>query len=226
VTKKGQQKLKNCSYLFINSLFNQLGLNKLCQNIAKQYEFHYDFSEILATLVSTRILFPGSKKQSYEDAQNYLEKPSFQQHDIYRSLDVLAENSELIQEHVYKQSLHLVNRNTRLLYYDCTNYYFEIEQESGMKKYGKSKEHRPNPIVQMGLFMDGNGLPLAFSVFDGNQNEQTSMRPLEKRIMKDFDLSQFVVCTDAGLSSDANKRFNDRGDRAFITTVSIKKIEK
>jgi len=113
-----------------------------------------------------------------------------------------------------------------VLYYDCTNYFFEIEQEEGLKQYGYSKEHRPNPIVQMGLFMDGDGLPLAFSIQEGNTNEQTTLKPLEKKIFKDFEFSKFVVCTDAGLSSAANRKFNDIGGRAFITTQSVKKLKK
>jgi len=112
-----------------------------------------------------------------------------------------------------------------VLYYDCTNYFFEIEQDEGLKQYGYSKEHQPKPIVQMGLFMDGDGLPLAFSIQEGNTNEQTTLRPLEKKILSDFELSKFVVCTDAGLSSAANRKFNDVMGRAFITTQSIKMLK-
>ena len=117
-------------------------------------------------------------------------------------------------------------RNTSILYYDCTNYFFEIEQESGLRQYGPSKEHRPNPITQMGLFMDGDGIPLAFSVTAGNTNEQITLTPLEEKILNDFKLSKFIVCTDAGLASNANRKFNDKNDRAFITTQSIKKLKK
>ena len=112
------------------------------------------------------------------------------------------------------------------MYYDCTNYFFEIEQAEGLKQYGYSKEHRPNPIVQMGLFMDGNGIPLAFCVSSGNTNEQTTLKPLEKKIISDFKLSKFVVCTDAGLSSTDNRKYNSMGERAFVTTQSVKKLKK
>jgi len=142
-----------------------------------------------------------------------LEGPSYHLHDVYRALDVIDDSSDMIQEHLYKNSASLAERDSRILYYDCTNYYFEIEQEDGIRKYGRSKEHRPNPIVQMGLFMDGKGLPLAFSVFPGNESEQPSMKPLEKKIIEDFGLSKFIVCTDAGLASSANRRFNTRGVR-------------
>ena len=127
---------------------------------------------------------------------------------------------------MYKNSLKVSKRNTHILYYDCTNYFFEIEQESGLRQYGPSKEHRPNPITQMGLFMDGDGIPLAFSITAGNTNEQITLTPLEEKILEDFKLSKFIVCTDAGLASNANRKFNDKGDRAFITTQSIKKLKK
>ena len=120
----------------------------------------------------------------------------------------------------------VAQRNTHILYYDCTNFFFEIEQEEGLRQYGISKEHRPNPIVQMGLFMDGDGIPLAFNISPGNTNEQVTLTPLEEKLLQDFELSKLVVCTDAGLASTANRKFNDKKDRAFITTQSIKKLKK
>ena len=120
----------------------------------------------------------------------------------------------------------VVKRNNHILYYDCTNYYFEIEQDDEFRKYGKSKEHRPNPIVQMGLFMDGDGIPLAFNVFPGNRNEQPSMKPLEEKIIKNFGFDRFVVCTDGGLGSDDNRLFNDIEGRAFIVTQSLKSLSE
>ena len=177
-------------------------------------------------MIYTRILDPDSKRSSFQTAQKYLETPTYQLHDVYRALSVLAENSDLIQAEAYKNSGFLGKRNDRVLYYDCTNYYFEIEQEDGQKRYGKSKEHRPNPIVQMGLFTDGNGIPLAFSLFPGNQNEQTSVKPLEKKILQDFHCEKFVYCSDAGLGSENNRVFNHMGQRAFIVTQSIKKLPK
>jgi transposase len=117
-------------------------------------------------------------------------------------------------------------RNDKILYYDCTNYFFEIEQEDGEKKYGKSKEHRPNPIIQMGLFMDGDGIPLAFSLFPGNANEQTSLKPLEQKVIREFGCQKFIYCSDAGLGSEAIRNFNHMGERAYIVTQSIKKLPK
>ena len=118
-------------------------------------------------------------------------------------------------------------RNDAILYYDCTNYFFEIEQEEdGDRKYGKGKEHRPNPIIQMGMFMDGDGIPLAFSLFPGNANEQTSLKPLEGKVLQDFGCTKFIYCSDAGLGSEAIKKINHAGERAFIVTQSIKKLNK
>ena len=132
---------------------------------------------------------------------------------------------DFIQSELYKNSCKYMKRNNNILYYDCTNYYFEIEEENGLKQYGPSKEHRPNPIVQMGLFMDGNGIPLAFDITPGNTNEQKTLKPLEEKIIKDFKNSEFVVCTDAGLASIDNRKFNNTNKRKFITTQSIKKLK-
>ena len=118
-----------------------------------------------------------------------------------------------------------MKRNDTVLYYDCTNYFFEIEEECGLRQYGKSKENRPNPIIQMGLFLDGDGIPMSFDMFEGNTNEQKTMKPLEEKIIKDFHSSKFVVCTDAGLASNTNRKFNNMSGRSFITAQSIKRLK-
>ena len=215
----------NVGYLFLQRIYYQLGLPSICKKIKKNNHFEYDLDSILSRLIYGRILFPSSKLSCFEQAKTLLEQPDFDLHQIYRALSVLAENSDLIQAELYKRSKKVVTRKTGILFYDCTNFFFELEQESGLKQYGASKEHRPNPIVQMGLFMDRSGFPLAFCINPGNQNEQLSLKPLEQQIMRDFELSRFVVCTDAGLSSDANRRFNNYGERSFITTQSIKKMK-
>lgn len=145
---------------------------------------------------------------------------------VYRTLDILYEHLELYQKHLYKNSLKISNRNTNILYYDCTNYYFEIETEDEFRKYGQSKDHKPNPIVQMGLFMDGDGIPLAFKISPGNTNEQTTVIPLERQIIKDFELSNFVYVADAGLNSNDVRLFNSMLNRDYIVTQSIKKLPK
>ena len=215
----------NVGYLFLQDIYHSLGLPKICDKISNKYKFDFDLNDILSMLVYSRIIAPGSKMSSLESAQKFLEQPKCSLHQIYRALEILAKENDFFQAELYKNSQSVIERNKEVLYYDCTNYYFEIEDEDDFRKYGVSKEHRPNPIVQMGLFMDSDGIPLAFSVFDGKQNEQPSMTPLEKKIIKDFDTSDFIVCTDSGLSSTANRKFNSIQGRNFITTQSIKKLK-
>lgn len=221
-----QQNIFNCGYLFIEKIYYELKLNNICNNISKKYNFNFDLNDILSKLVYGRIIFPSSKLATNELSKKFLEQPKFELQHIYRALEIIAKENDFIQSELYKNSLHVMKRNTGVWYYDCTNYFFEIEEENGIKQYGISKEHRPNPIVQMGLFMDGNGMPLAFNINSGNTNEQVTMTPLEEKIIKDFELSKFVVCTDAGLASNNNRKFNDKDDRTFITTQSIKKLKK
>ena len=219
-----RQKLFTGGYLFLQSVYYRLKMDSICRKIRYRYQFKYDLNAILSDLIYTRILEPSSKFSSFKAAQRFLEPPSYELHDIYRALSVLAKELDFIQAEVYKNSFFLGKRNDKILYYDCTNYYFEIEQESGDKKYGKSKEHRPNPILQMGLFTDGDGLPLAFSLFPGNHNEQKSLKPLETKILQQFGCQKFIYCSDAGLASEENRVFNHLGQRAFIVTQSIKKL--
>ena len=215
----------NAGYLFLQDIYYSLELDKICASISEKYKFDYDLNDILSMLVYSRIITPGSKLSSLESSQRFLEQPKCELHQVYRVLEVIAKENDFFQSELYKNSQNVINRNKEVLYYDCTNYYFEIEDKDDFRKYGVSKEHRPNPIVQMGMFMDANGIPLAFSFFDGNQNEQPSMSPLEQKIIKDFDTSDFIVCTDAGLSSTANRKFNSIQGRGFVTTQSIKKLK-
>ena len=212
-------------YLFLQRIYHALSVNKICRKLRDKYKFKYDINAILSDLIYARILEPSSKRSSYKTASEFMEKPSYKLHDIYRALDVLGNECDFIQSEVYKNSRLIGKRNDKILFYDCTNYYFEIEQEDGKKMYGKSKEHRPNPIVQMGMFMDGDGIPLAFSVFPGNANEQTSLKPLEEKVLSDFECQKFIYCSDAGLGSESIRNFNHIGERSFIVTQSIKKLK-
>ena len=223
---RGEQRLYSGGYLFLQRIYHDLGIDKICKKIAERHKFEFDIDSILSRLVYGRIIFPASKIATYELSKKFFEQPNFEVQHIYRALEVIGGETDFIQAELYKRSTKVIDRKTGVLYYDCTNYFFEIEQEENLKQYGYSKEHRPNPIVQMGLFMDGDGLPLAFSIQEGSTNEQTTLKPLEKKILSDFELSKFVVCTDAGLSSAANRKFNDIGGRAFITTQSVKKLKK
>lgn len=220
------QRSFNGGYLFLQQLYHQLGLHKISKDISKKYKFTFNLDSILSRLLYGRILFPSSKLNTYQQSEKLLEPGDFELQHIYRALEVIAKETDFIQSQLYENSLSISKRNDSILYYDCTNYFFEIEEEDGLKQYGFGKDHKPNPIVGMGLFMDGDGIPLAFSINSGNVNEQTTLKPLEEKILKDFELSKFIVCTDAGLSSADNRKFNDKSGRAFITTQSVKKLKK
>lgn len=224
--KKDIDRSINAGYLFLQDIYYDLRFDNTFRNITNKYKFDYDIDAIFSDLVYSRIIEPGSKLSSHQTAKSFLEAPKYELHDVYRALSIIALESDYIQSEIYRNSNLLIKRNNRVLYYDCTNYYFEIEDEDELRKYGKSKEHRPNPIVQMGLLMDGDGIPLAFNIFEGNKNEQLSLKPLEEKIIKEFDFTKFVVCTDAGLASKTNKLFNSILDRAFIITQSLKKLNK
>ena len=215
----------NIGYLFLQDIYYKLGLNNICNEITDKYQFKFDLNDILSKLIYSRILFPASKLKTLELSKRFLEQPNFEYQHIERTLPILCKENDFIQSELYKNSKNYSTRNNRVLYYDCTNFFFEIECEDDFRKYGKSKENRPNPIVQMGLFMDGDGIPLSCEITPGNTNEQTTLQPLEQKILDDFELSEIVVCTDAGLASKANRKFNDKNSRKFITTQSIKQLK-
>ncbi len=215
-------------YLFVQKMYYQMNLPNVFRNIENRHKFEYDLNAIFSDLVYVRILCPSSKLSSYEAAKSFLEPPKYELHDVYRALSVLTKESDYIQSEIYRNSNLILDRDKRILYYDCSNYSFEIEQEDedGLRHYGKAKNHKPSPIVQMGLFMDSDGIPLGFSLFNGNENEQKSLIPLEKTILDNYGLEKVVVCTDAGLSGYDNKFFNSRNNKAYISTQSIKKLKK
>lgn len=213
-------------YLFLQNLYYNLGLNKISKEIEQKHKFTFSLDDILSRLIYGRILSPSSKRSTIEFSKKLLEYKDIELHHFYRALEIISQEFDFIQEQLYKNSQKLVSRNTDVLYYDCTNFYFEIEEDDEFRKYGVSKENRPNPIVEMGLFMDADGIPLAFSLHSGSTNEQTTLKPLERKIVKDFKASEFIVCTDAGLSSRANKLYNSMSGRGYVTTQSIKKLPK
>ena len=222
---KGVNCSVNAGYLFLQDIYYSLGLDKICAEISDNTKATYQLNNILADLCYARILSPSSKRASLEFAKQFLEVPTYDLQHVYRGLGDLASKNDLFQARLYQNSKNVMERNTGILYYDCTNYYFEIEEEDNFRKYGLSKEHRPNPIVQMGLLMDADGMPLSFCLFNGNENEQPSLTPLEQKVIDDYGVKKFVVCTDAGLSSTANRKFNNVANRKFVTTQSIKKLK-
>lgn len=226
IIDKNIQTSFNVGYLFLQDIYYKLGLNSICNTISDKYQFKFDLNDILSKLVYSRILFPASKLKTLELSKRFIEQPNFEYQHIERALPILCKENDFIQSELYKNSKNYMSRNNRVLYYDCTNFFFEIECEDDFRKYGKSKENRPNPIVQMGLFMDGDGIPLACEITPGNTNEQVTLKPLEEKIIKDFELADIVVCTDAGLASTANRKFNNASSRKFITTQSIKKLKE
>lgn len=212
-------------YLFLQSIYHELGLDDICADITKRHSYKFDLDAILSRLVYGRVLSPSSKTSTCRFSETLIEPPTFSDHQVFRSLEVLAKENNFIQSKLYKNSKKVVPRRDKILYYDCTNFFFEVEEADGFRNYGRSKEHRPNPLVQMGLFMDASGMPLACHIDPGNTNEQTTLIPLEEKILEDFSLSKFIVCTDAGLSSQANRKFNSVKNRQFITTQSIKTLK-
>lgn len=234
VVDKGEHPLRHGGDLMLLGLYNRLGLPRICEAITKGSRVKYDLNGILQTLVTSRILFPCSKSRTMELAQNFVKPPKFKENDMYRSLSLLSGHIDRIQAEVYRNSLNILPRHDKMIFYDCTNYYFEIEDNDpdiidretgefipGLRKSGKSKEHRPNPIVQMGMFMDYDGIPLAFKIFPGNESEQKSLQPLEEVLNSRFGMTDYVVSTDAGLASEDNRRYNMAEGREYICVQSI-----
>ena len=218
----------NVGYLFLKKLYNDLRIKDICNNIQDKYKFHFDLNEILSYLIYARIIYPSSKLETFKQCQNFIEQPQFKLHDEYRALSYIAENMDYIQEQLFNNSKTVINRNSKVIYYDCTNYFFEIDEDDDLRKYGISKEHRPNPIVGMVLFMDGDGLPLSCNIYPGNKNEQCTLIPEETKIVNNFKLdnTKIILCTDAGLASDEIKKFNIKDNRGFVITQSLKKLKE
>ena len=218
------KRLLSAGYLFLQDILYSMKFKNIIRNIDNRHDYDFSLENIFSDLIYARILDPCSKRESFETAKSFLEPPRYQLHDVYRALSIIAEEDDYIQSEIYRNSNFVINRNNKVLYYDCTNYFFEIEEEKGIRKYGASKEHRPNPIVQMGLFTDGNGIPLAFCIHPGNTNEQVTAIPLEKEVRKMLGGTRFIYCADAGLGSYNIRKFNSMGGNAFIVTQSIKKL--
>lgn len=231
---KGDSPLRIGGDMMLIPLYSKLGLPRICSEIMKTSKAKFDLDEILKTLITGRLLFPCSKQRTFEKAQQLVRPPKFSEADMYRALSLLSGHIDDIQASVYVNSTKFMERKDRIIYYDCTNYYFEIEDNdkdfldsetgeyiAGLRKRGKSKENRPNPIVQMGMFMDMDGIPLAFVVFPGNESEQTTLKPLEEVLNRKFGMTDFIVSTDAGLGSEDNRRYNMAEGRDYICVQSI-----
>ena len=224
--RKNEQRSYNGGYLFLQKIYYELGLDYICKKIEKKHKNKFDLNGILSRLLYTRLLYPGSKLSSLEDSRKFFEQPEEDIHQVYRALSLLATEFNEIQADVYKRSLKLGKRDTSVVYYDLTNYFFEWEEEGGLVQYGHCKEGRPLPIVQMGLFVDREGFPLAMCIEPGNKAETTTLKPMEEILKEKFGLSKIIVCTDAGLSSYENRKNDAASERSFITVQSVKKLNK
>lgn len=217
----------NVGYLFLKDIYYSLKIDKITKEISKKYKFEFDLNEVLSNLIYSRIIYPSSKLKTYELSKRFIETPKFDLNNLYRGLTYLNNDLDYIQKELYNNSKAVVDRNTNILYFDCTNYYFDINEETELQKYGKGKDHKPNPLVGMGLFMDGYGFPIAMNIFPGNENETKHLIPLQKQIIKDYELEnkKTIICTDAAMCTDEIKQFNIKDGQAFVITQSIKKLK-
>ena len=218
----------NIGYLFLKDIYYSLKIDIIIKMISKKYKFEFDLNEVLSNLVFSRIIYPSSKLKTYELSKSFIETPKYNLEHLYRGLTYLNNELDYIQKEIYNNSKSVINRNTRIIYFDCTNYYFDISEEDDLRKYGKGKDHKPNPLVGMGLFMDGNGLPIAMNIYPGNENETKHLIPLQEKMEKDFALfnKKTIICTDAAMCTDEIKQFNIKDGKAFVITQSIKKLKE
>ena len=235
VSSSGRQ--LNIGYFFLQQLYHDLDIRSFFDMVTKDSKITFDPNLVNRFLICSRILCPDSKLGTHRKLQSYYEQPDFDYVHIMRTMDILAAHYDEYISHLFEKSGSIIRRNTSVCFYDCTNYYFEIETEDedyvdevtgeiikGLRKYGPSKEHRPNPIAQMGLFMDADGIPLSMCITSGSDNEQTTAIPLEKKLLQMFRNKKFIYCADAGLGSLKIRNYNSMGGRAFIVTQSIKKL--
>ena len=229
----------NVGYLFLKDIYYSLRLDKIVKDITEKYKFvfdlitekykfEFDLNEVLCNLVFSRIIYPSSKLKTYELSKNFIETPKYNLENLYRGLTYLNSNLDYIQKQLYSNSKSVVDRNTKIMYFDCTNYYFDINEETELQKYGHGKDGKAKPLVGMGLFMDGNGLPIAMNIFPGSDSETKQLIPLQKQIANDFDLEdkKTIICTDAAMCTDEIKQFNIKDGRSFVITQSIKKLKQ
>ena len=227
--KKIEKDLTRCffsGHLFLRKIYYELGIDKICKNISNKYNFNFDLNSIVECLVFSRIIWPSSKLSTYENSKKFIGNYNFDIQHVYRALSYLSKEMNNIQKELFNYSNKVIDRNYKVIYYDCTNFFFYTE-ENDFQKYGISKQHQPLPLVQMGLFMDGDGYPFAMNINPGNTSETQTMLPTEIEFLKNFNMKgkNIVVCTDAAMCTDEIKKFNIKDGRGFIITQSIKKLK-
>ena len=218
----------NVGYLFLKDIYYSLKLDKIVKYITEKYKFEFDLNEVLCNLILSRIIYPSSKLKTYELSKNFIETPKYNLENLYRGLTYLNNDLDYIQKQLYNNSKSVIDRNTKIMYFDCTNYYFDINEETELQKYGHGKDGKAKPLVGMGLFMDGNGLPIAMNIFPGSDSETKQLIPLQEQIANNFDLEdkKTIICTDAAMCTDEIKQFNIKDGRSFVITQSIKKLKQ
>ncbi len=225
--EKDKERMFFSGLLFLRKIYYDLGINKIFKEIQDKYKFNFDINSIVECLVFARIIWPSSKLSTYNWSKRFIGNYNFEIQHVYRTLQYLAKEIDNIQKNLFNYSKNTMNRDFRVVYYDCTNYFFYTE-ENDFQRYGISKQHQPLPLVQMGLFMDSDGYPIAMNINPGNTAESKTMIPGEEKIIKDYNLNNknIVVCTDAAMCTDEIKKFNVKDGRGFIITQSIKKLNK
>jgi len=226
--KQIEKNINRCffsGHLFLRKIYYDLGINKICENIKKKYNFTFDINSVVECLVFARIIWPSSKLSTFEQSKKFIGNYNFDIQHIYRTLSYLSKEIDNIQKELFDYSNKIIDRNYKVIYYDCTNYFFYTE-ENDFQKYGISKQHQPLPLVQMGLFMDADGYPFAMNINPGNTSETKTMIPSEKEFLKNYNMkgNNIIVCTDAAMCTDDIKKFNIKDGRGFVITQSIKKL--
>ena len=227
----------NIGYLYLQQFYHELEIGSFFKRVTTGSKITFDPDTVNRFMTFARILYPDSKLGTYQHLDHYYEQPSFDYNHIHRTMDIMADYYEEYLTHLFEKSQNIVKRNTSVCYYDCSNYYFEIESPDedyfdevtgelikGFRKYGMSKQHQPAPLVEMGLFMDSDGIPLTMCLTSGSDNEQTTAIPLEKKLSTMLKGKKLIYCADAGLGSLNIRNFNSMGGRAFIVTQSMKKL--
>lgn len=227
----------NIGYLYLKDIYAKLNLSDFFKSVSSDRKITYDCNKICQFLTYARILDPASKYGTYDKLDTYYEKPQVEYQHMIRFLDILDRNSDQYLKHLFDNSENIVKRDTSVMYYDCTNYFFETEKPDeeivdevtgeiifGLRQFGISKENKTSPIVEMGLIMDSRGIPISMCIHPGNTNEQLTAVPLEKEVIKITGNKKFIYCADAGLGSYNIRKFNDMGGRAYIVTQSVKKL--
>ena len=227
----------NIGYLYLKDIYAKLNLSDFFKSVSSDRKITYDCNKICQFLTYARILDPASKYGTYDKLDTYYEKPQVEYQHMIRFLDILDRNSDKYLKHLFDNSENIIKRDTSVMYYDCTNYFFETEKPDeeivdevtgeiilGLRQFGISKENKTSPIVEMGLIMDSRGIPISMCIHPGNTNEQLTAVPLEKEVIKMTGNKKFIYCADAGLGSYNIRKFNDMGGRAYIVTQSVKKL--